>query len=163
MIETLHYLATLTVSSEEVKEQADAMDEQLHESASEIEYGISPAAVWASDCMNLIGLADCKTVEEGSDPGSPWYGGCEFETPMESCKENAGRGTTIHFRHRFIAESTETQRVFKELYPVRGQEKSGKRKIRSSVERSAGGQWSDSCKASMWEIFSNIPQTVYLN
>ena len=170
-----------------VNKLVKSLDEQLHEADSEIEFGISPAAVWASDFMNpegsattsdyssyyvlfadtrgwvregwvdylapqlywasgeewadfkvllewwtnvfkeagrddvelFIGLADYKTVDEGSDPGSPWYGGRELKTQMNACKENSGVGGTIHFRYRFIADSTKIQRVLKELYPVR--------------------------------------------
>ena len=172
---------------ENVNMLVKSLDEQLHEADSEIEFGISPAAVWASDFMNpegsattsdyssyyvlfadtrgwvregwvdylapqlywasgeewsdfkvllewwtnvfkeagrddvelFIGLADYKTVDEGSDPGSPWYGGRELKTQMNACKENSGVGGTIHFRYRFIADSTKIQRVLKELYPVR--------------------------------------------
>lgn len=172
-----------------VNKLVKSLDEQLHEADSEIEFGISPAAVWASDFMDpegsattsdyssyyvlfadtrgwvregwvdylapqlywasgeewsdftvllewwtdvfkeagrddvelFIGLADCKTVDEGSDPGSPWYGGRELRAQMDACKENADVGGTIHFRYRFIADSTEIQRVLKESYPVREQ------------------------------------------
>ncbi|MEY8375042.1 family 10 glycosylhydrolase [Lachnospiraceae bacterium 56-18] len=168
------------------------LDEQLHEADPEIEFGISPAAVWASDFMNpegsattsdyssyyvlfadtrgwvregwvdylapqlywasgeewsdftvlldwwtnvfkeadrddvelFIGLADYKTVEEGSNPDSPWYGGRELEAQMDACKENTEVGGTMHFRYRFTADSPEIQRVLKEAYPAREQEES---------------------------------------
>ena len=53
------------------------------------------------DVELFIGLADYKTVEEGSEAGSPWYGGRELAAQMEAGKENAVVGGMIHFRYRF--------------------------------------------------------------
>lgn len=173
-----------------VNKLVKGLDDQLHEADPEIEFGISPAAVWASDYMDpegsattsdyssyyvlfadtrgwvregwvdylapqlywangdewsdftvlvdwwtdvfkeagrddvdlFIGLADFKTVEEGSDPGSPWHGGSELKSQMDACKEDAGVDGTIHFRYRFIEDSPEIQQVLKEAYPAREQE-----------------------------------------
>ena len=175
---------------ENVNMLVKGLDEQLHEADPKIEFGISPAAVWASDYMNpegsattsdyssyyvlfadtrgwvregwvdylapqlywasgdersdftvlldwwsdvfkeadrddvelFIGLADYKTVDEGSGADSVWYGGRELEDQMKACKENSQVGGTLHFRYRYTASSPDIQRVLKEAYPVREQE-----------------------------------------
>ena len=74
------------------------------------------------DVELFIGLADYKTVDEGSGADSVWYGGRELEDQMKACKENSQVGGTLHFRYRYTASSPDIQRVLKEAYPVREQE-----------------------------------------